>query len=217
MFSSYAPPVRTSYVFKSQLPEFDGVDKIAVDTIQGVLKYKRPGADSQVSWCPPSPFRKIDVLLVNEASQYEDLDWDRFFRSVKEQPHKPYCVVVADFQQLQPVTSGDLCHSHCKGMGDQVTLKIVYRTSDESHLLFLNRIRVTQPDRPCLEEYFEDRRWPSSGPHQEMSLQECVAKGMQMAAEKNDVFTWLTSINQGSADVIKASRSKIPTVGMIAT
>ena len=37
------------YVFKSQLPEFDGVDKIAVDTIQGVLKYKRPGADSQVS------------------------------------------------------------------------------------------------------------------------------------------------------------------------
>ena len=41
------------FVFKSQLPEFDGVERIAVDTIQGVLKYKRPGADSKVAWAPP--------------------------------------------------------------------------------------------------------------------------------------------------------------------
>ena len=83
------------YVFRSQLPEFDGVEKIAVDTIQGVLKYKRPGADSKVAWAPPSALRKIDVLLCDEASQFEDLDWRRFFVSVKEQPHKPYCAVVA--------------------------------------------------------------------------------------------------------------------------
>ena len=55
------------YVFKSQLPEFDGVEKIAVDTIQGVLKYKRPGADSKVTWAPPSALRQIDVLLCDEA------------------------------------------------------------------------------------------------------------------------------------------------------
>ena len=88
------------YVFKSQLPGFDGVEKTAVDTIQGVLKYKRPGADSKVTWAPPSARRRIDVLLCDEASQYEDIDWDRFFRSIKEQPHKPYVAVVADFQQL---------------------------------------------------------------------------------------------------------------------
>ena len=45
------------YVFKSQLPEFNGVEKISCDTIQGVLKYKRPGADSQVAWAPPSALR----------------------------------------------------------------------------------------------------------------------------------------------------------------
>ena len=67
------------YGFKSQLPEFDGVELISVDTIQGVLKYKRPGADSQVAWAPPSALRNFDVLLCDEASQYEDLDWERFF------------------------------------------------------------------------------------------------------------------------------------------
>ena len=116
-----------------------------------------------------------------------------------EQPHKPYCAVVADFQQLQPVTSGGLCRYHCtgigadgvkrrNGMGDQVTLKTVYRTSDEEHLLFLNRIRMEQPDRPCLEEYFADRHWPSSGPECQMSLHECVAKGMELASGKGYVF-----------------------------
>ena len=67
------------YVFRSQLPEFDGVEKIAVDTIQGMLKYKRPGADSKVAFAPPSALRRIEVLLCDEASQYEDLDWERFF------------------------------------------------------------------------------------------------------------------------------------------
>ena len=125
-------PIGTNvYGFKSQLPDSEGIEKVSVDIIQGVLKYKRPGADSQVAWAPPSALRRIDVLLCDEASQYEDLDWERFFKSVFEQPHKPYCAVVADFQQLQPVTSGSLCRFQCtgidsdgvkkaNGMGDQV-------------------------------------------------------------------------------------------------
>lgn len=75
------PASTNVYVFKSQLPEFDGVDKIAVDTIQGVLKYKRPGADSKVTWAPPTALGRIDVILCDEASQYEDIDWQRFFLS----------------------------------------------------------------------------------------------------------------------------------------
>ena len=149
--------------------------------------------------------RDIDVLLCDEASQYEDEDWKRVFQSVRELAHKPYCAVVADFQQLQPVTSGGVCQRHCKGMGDQVLLKTVYRTSDEEHLLFLNRIRMEQPDRPCLEEYFRERHWPSSGPYQEMTLQECVAKGMELGVQQNEVFTWLTSTNAGAADVCTAA------------
>ena len=47
------------YSFKSLLPEFAGVDKIRVDTIQGVLNYKRSGSDSKVTWSPPSAMRRI--------------------------------------------------------------------------------------------------------------------------------------------------------------
>ena len=96
------------YGFKSQIPDFDGADRIGVDTIQGVLRYKRPGQDSQVSWSPPSALRRIDVLLCDEASQFADADWRRFFSSIKEQPHLPYTVLCADFQQLPPVGSGGM-------------------------------------------------------------------------------------------------------------
>ena len=134
------------YCYKAMLPDVPGVENIRIDTIQGVLGYKRPGKDGKVRWCPPSALRGIDLILMDEASQYEDQEWSRFFTSVSEQPHKPFTVVVADFQQLSPVVSGGLCEAFCKRM-QTVELKTVYRTTDESQLLFLNRIRFVQPTR----------------------------------------------------------------------
>jgi hypothetical protein len=186
------------YSFKSQLPDFDGVDRIAVDTIQGVLNYKRPGKDSKVSWSPPSALRRIDVLLCDEGSQYEDADWHRFFTSVKEQPHLPFVCLVADFQQLQPVSSGGACQKFCERM-QSVELETVYRTADKDHLLFQNRIREQQPDRPTLQEYFGDRHWEND------TLQQCVAYGMELADKEKEVFTWLTSTNRGAAEVCEAA------------
>ena len=135
------------HMYKASLPEFDGVENIGVDTIQGVLKYKRPGPDGKIRWAPPSALRRIDVLLVDEASQYDDREWTRFFVSIREQPHKPFTAVVADFAQLQPVVSGGLCRRFCEGQ-DTVTLDTVYRSTDKEHLLFCNRIRERQPTRP---------------------------------------------------------------------
>ena len=86
--------------YKSKLPDIDGAENIRVDTMQGILGYKRTGADSKVTWAPPSALRRIELLLVDEASQYEDQEWRRFFTTVKEQPHMPFTAVVADFQQL---------------------------------------------------------------------------------------------------------------------
>ena len=62
-----------------------------------------------MQWAPPSALRRIDLFLVDEASRYEDRDGLRFIQSVKEQPHLPYVMAIADFQQLQPVVSGGLC------------------------------------------------------------------------------------------------------------
>jgi hypothetical protein len=179
------------YSFKSQLPDLPGMDRVAVDTIQGVLKYKRGGKDSKVQWSPPSALRRIDVILCDEASQYEDDDWDRFFKSVKEQPHLPYVCVVADFQQLQPVCSGGSCQAFC-GRMQSVELETVYRTSDPEHLLFQNRIRVVQPGGTDLDEYFEGRHWEND------SLERCVQYGMELGEKEGQVFTWLTATNRGA-------------------
>ena len=92
--------------YKSQLPE--GTERVRVDTIQGVLNYKRR-SDGKVTWAPPSVLRRMDLILADEGSQYEDQEWERFFTSIKEQPHYPFVCTVADFQQLQPVNSGGLC------------------------------------------------------------------------------------------------------------
>ena len=65
----------------------------------------------------------------------------------------------------------------------------------------MNRIRDVQPDRPQLAEYFGERHWKNS------SLQECVARGLEIGAARGKVFTWLTSTNKGSADVCLAALS----------
>ena len=124
----------------------EGIENVQVDTIHGVLGYKRKGADEKVQWAPPSALRRIDVILIDEASQYDNREWQRFAQSVAEQPHLPYVLAVANFQQLQPVSSGGLCQKMLAGW-PCIELYTVYRTSDSNHLLFLNRIRERQPAR----------------------------------------------------------------------
>ena len=147
--------------YKSRLPDREGVERIRVDTIHGVLNYKRKGADSKVVWTPPSALRKIDLILCDEGSQYENEEWERLFSVIREQPHRPFTGLVADFKQLQPVVSGGQCERFCQRM-QTVELKTVYRTSDSEHLIFLNTIREKQPTREFLEEYFAERHWKKS-------------------------------------------------------
>ena len=145
------PTGQLVHSFKCQLPEVDGIENVQVDTIHGILRYKRKGADGKVTWAPPSALRSIDLILVDEASQYDNQEWKRFTQSIAEQPHSPYVVAVADFQQLQPVVAGGLCH-HALKSWPCIQLDTVYRTSDEAQLLFLNRIREQQPTRKVIRE-----------------------------------------------------------------
>lgn len=166
------PTGQLVHSYKQQLPDVaDG--GISVDTIHGVLRYKRKGADSQVSWTPPTLLRRIDLILVDEASQYDDREWDRFYQSVREQPHLPYVVVVADFAQLQPLGGGGSCWYRCQDLPTDV-LNVMYHSSDTEHLQFLERIRVAQPSRPLLKQYFGERHW------QTYSLSACVEYGMEL-------------------------------------
>ena len=112
---------------KEWLPDFDGVDRIHVDTIHSVLKYKRD-RDNKVDFVPPSGFRKYEAVFCDEASQYDDLEWSRLFKTVKEQPHSPYVVVVADFQQLRPMSNGSTCKQFCEVM-ESIELVTSYRST----------------------------------------------------------------------------------------
>jgi len=184
---------------KSRLPDMPGIENITVDTMQGCLRYKRPGSDSKVEWAPPSALRKKDLFLIDEASQYEDADWENYFKSIMEQPHRPFQVITGDFQQLQPVVSGGQCRKLCDTI-HKIALTTVYRSTDPAHLVFLNRIRVEQPkQREMLEEYFGDRHWKG------VSLQECVQRGMRLAESEGEPFSWLCTTSAGAAEVCGAA------------
>ena len=137
------PTGQLVHALKTQLPDEEGIENVEVNTIHGVLQYKRPGADTKVKWSPPSALRRIDLILIDEASQYDDKEWVRLMQCILEQPQSPFTAATADFQQLQPLSSGKCCRAHCESM-PRVTLNSVYRTNDPEHLLFLNRIRCEQ-------------------------------------------------------------------------
>ena len=63
----------------------------------------------------------------------------------------------------------------------------------------MNRIRFKQPDRPTLSDYFADRHW-----HHE-SLEDCVAKGFELAKEAGKPFSWLTTTNAGASEICEAA------------
>ena len=76
------PTGQLVHSFNCQLPEMDGIENVQVDTIHAILGYKRPGPDGKVVWAPPSALRRIDLILVDEASQYDNKEWKRFAQSV---------------------------------------------------------------------------------------------------------------------------------------
>ena len=78
-------------------------------------------------------------------------------------------------------------------------LKTVYRTEDEQQLVFLNSIRTEQPQRDRLLGYFSDRHWRGH------ALEEFVSRGMQLAVDKGQPFTWLTATNRGASEVCAAA------------
>ena len=107
-------------------------------------------------------------------------------------------MVVADFQQLRPMSNGSMCRKFCERM-ETIELVTSYRSTCEEHLLFLNRIREVQPDRQTLVKYFRDRHWDDD------DLEECVAYGLDLAAARGKVFTWLTATNRGASAVCRAA------------
>ena len=125
--------------------------------LEDVVPCQRPGPRGRIRWGPPSA-RSTELFLCDEASQYGVLEWWRFYQSVKEQPQRPFTVVFADFQQLQPLGDRSLCWPQGQRV-QQVESTMRYRSTDRDLLLFLGRLRERQPTRQELERYFEGGDW----------------------------------------------------------
>ena len=91
-----------------------------------------------------------------------------------------------------------MCKQYCERM-QSVKLETVYRSTDEEHLVFQNRIREGQPEKKVLEEYFGERQWKA------WELDVCVQYGMELGKAEGTVFTWLTARNRGAAEVCEAA------------
>ena len=138
-----------------------------------------------------------DCILIDEGSQYDDVEMQRLFQSIQEQPHRPFTTIVADMQQLQPLVSGVFVRSLVSSL-QSVSLETVYRSKDATHLEFLHRIRFKQPTRPLLDEYFAGRIWRGS-------LEAAVGRSMDISRSAARPFIWLCSTNRGAAEVCGAA------------
>ena len=134
--------------YRDRLPE---TDKVVVETIHSGFAIYREN-DKDVEYAPPTRLRKYDLLLLDEGSQVEDGVARKMFMAILELPQKPFCVITADFQQLNPVAGGSVIRGICDGL-PQVELKTIFRTNDDELKKFCRVVRNTQPAKSSIVDF----------------------------------------------------------------
>ena len=93
------PTVSVMQNIKSKLSDMEGVERIRVETLQGVLNHQSFDLDDKATSASLSLLHN-HLILMDEGAQYADEVWDCFRRSVQAEPHMPFLVIGADFQQI---------------------------------------------------------------------------------------------------------------------
>ena len=73
-----------------------------------------------------------------------------------------------------------------------LTLHTIHRTNDDRLLSFLRQVRVKQPSKSVVREFFYGRTWDA------ISLETAVARSMAISEQKGLCFHWLTVTNKGA-------------------
>ena len=116
--------------------------------------------------------------------------------------------LAGDFAQLQPVGSKKKnsaktsLQEFIEGLRT-ITLKPheFARSKDPVLLDFLTSIRLAQPRKRAIKEFFKDR-------HLKLSLEKAIERSIQLESLNHKPVTWLTVTNAGSAKVNEAMLSK---------
>ena len=183
------------HAYNDRLPD---VPNVTVETIHSGMHIR--DNDKVVDYAPPSRLRKVDVFLLDEASQIDDDVACKFAQAIKELPQKVIIGIAHDFKQLQAVggvqnamrTICASCEPH-----NTFVLKTVHRTADPGLLAYLAVIRLVQPTRQFLYQYWKRRRWRGD-------LVSCVRRGLKIAETTGKPFKWFTVTNQGTNEVNRA-------------
>ena len=190
--------LRTCLVRRLRLP---ADENLVMETIHSAFHITR---EADAPYIPPGRLRKFDLIIFDEVSQIDTSTWAKLKIALAELTPTPYVVFVGDFQQLQPVggiskLQEDLLRQKGK---DVMTIELKHheaaRSTDPEMLAFLEKIRVKQPSREELQDFFRDRMW-SSDP------EAAVRTARRLEQEKGKPFTFLTVTNAG-ADKLNRAR-----------
>ena len=184
------------HVFRSRLPDHHS---IVVETLHSALRIHRE-ADKLVDYAPPSRLRYFDAIVIDEASQIDDAIFARVIMILQELPQKPFMAIGADWQQLSPIKAAACrMRAYCRCL-PTITLRTIFRTEDPEHLRFLSTIRLKQPFKTEVIDYFRGRHW-------DCTLKNAVAIGMEKERTTGHPFSWLCVTNAGAAEVVRNALS----------
>ena len=110
-------------------------------------------------------------------------------------------VIGADYQQVAPVEGGEFGQEICRKV-KTIELTVVHRTDDPALLAFLSLIRVKQPSRAQLRDFFGQRLL-------QCDLKDAVKYGLAITARFGKLFVWLCVTNKGVRDVNLAAISQL--------
>ena len=193
-------PTRTLvHAYRDRVPDHPN---IVVETIHSALVLKRH-YDENVQYCPPSRLRRYDLIVIDEVSQIDDYVLDKLRMAFAELPQRPLILFSGDFHQLGPMGTRSIIQWIVEQF-ELYTLTECHRTKDPALREFLTSIRMEQPSREMLVDFFGDRRLSGD-------LVEAVAQSMQIARHKGQHFVWLTVTNRGAESINKAA---IQTIGI---
>ena len=122
------------------------------------------------------------------------------YNGFKELPQRPTVFFAADFQQLNPLGSSAAMRAFITIM-TVIPLHTIHRTNDDRLLGFLRQVRVKQPAKSVIREFFAGRTWDT------ISLETAVSTAMSISRRMGEPFHWLTVTNKGADEVNAACLS----------
>ena len=190
-------PLVTTY--RQRLPADGG---IVVETIHSSFRITRKADQLYI---PPGRLRHYDLIIFDEVSQIDAKVWTEVRAALSELSPGPFVVFVGDFQQLQPVAGAPLLETALHQQVSAGALKCITlqqhpaaRCADPELLDFLNHVRVHQPSRQHINDFFHNRRL-------EGNLDTAVRQARAIEGATGKAFTFLTVTNAAAA-AINASR-----------